>query len=55
MMTHWLRVAAHGRCEGAVSVYFNAAFNLSLLALFIAFSRRTYSNHKDGAEKAKSS
>jgi len=43
------------RCEGAVSVYFNAAFNLSLLALFIAFSRRTYSNGRGDAVKAKSS
>lgn len=42
-------------CEGAVSVYFNAAFNLSLLALFIAFSRRTYSNGRSDAVKAKSS
>jgi hypothetical protein len=41
----------NGRCEGAASVYFNAAFNLSLLALFIAFSRKTYTDagNKPGA------
>eukprot|EP00802_Teleaulax_amphioxeia_P020240 Tamp_20513.p1 GENE.Tamp_20513~~Tamp_20513.p1 ORF type:complete len:327 (+),score=62.89 Tamp_20513:146-982(+) len=31
-------------CEGAGSVYLNAAFNLSLLALFISFKKRTYAN-----------
>ncbi len=28
--------------QGAGSVYLNAAFNLSLLALFISFKKRTY-------------
>jgi len=30
--------------QGAGSVYLNAAFNLSLLALFISFKKRTYAN-----------
>lgn len=28
--------------QGAGSVYLNAAFNLSLLALFVSFKKRTY-------------
>ena len=41
-------------CQGATAVYFNAAFNLSLLALFIAFSRKTYSKGRSEGANATS-
>ena len=41
-------------CQGAAAVYFNAAFNLSLLALFIAFSRKTYSKGRGEGANATS-
>jgi hypothetical protein len=39
--TRWW-VQGRDGCHGARAVAFNAAFNISLLALFISFSRRTY-------------
>jgi hypothetical protein len=42
--------------QGAGSVYLNAAFNLSLLALFISFKKRTYAKAPiDSANKVKAS
>lgn len=42
--------------QGAGSVYLNAAFNLSLLALIISFKKRTYAKAPiDSANKVKAS
>ncbi|EKX47538.1 hypothetical protein GUITHDRAFT_137321 [Guillardia theta CCMP2712] len=44
------RVLKGEGCEGRGAVYFNAAFNFSLLLLFINFSRKTYRD-KDAQTK----
>eukprot|EP00290_Baffinella_frigidus_P016041 CAMPEP_0180212570 /NCGR_PEP_ID=MMETSP0987-20121128/13574_1 /TAXON_ID=697907 /ORGANISM="non described non described, Strain CCMP2293" /LENGTH=269 /DNA_ID=CAMNT_0022170253 /DNA_START=185 /DNA_END=994 /DNA_ORIENTATION=- len=42
-------VAGGAGCHGARAVGFNAAFNLSLLFLFVSFSRRTYTSKSKAA------